>query len=1036
MHRFNLSEWAISRHTLMVFFMILVVVAGADSYFRLGQNEDPSFVVHSMVVRAYLPGASMEETTLQLTDRLEKKLEETPDLEYLKSYTLAGETTIFVNLLSGTPAERVPDDWYQVRKKVADLAHELPAETVGPFFDDEFGDVYGIIYAFTAGPGFTHRELKDCVERARREFVRVPDVEKVTIIGAQDEKCYVEYSPRALATLGVTRAQLVAALTRQNALTPSGVVDTGEERISVETSGAFMTAEDIANVGVYAGGRRVRVGDVATVTRACVDPPSIIFRRNGQDAIGLGVSMRSGGDVLQLERNMARAMERVQASLPVGMQVHQVSNQPTVVRMAVHDFTSTLFEAVVIVMVLSFLSLGLRAGAVVSLSIPFVLCLTFCGMRFWGIDLQRVSLGALIISLGMLVDDAVITIESMVARLELGWKLRDAACYAYTSTAFPMLTGTLITICGFIPIGLTESMAGEYCFSLFAVVAMALLFSWFVAVLFAPPLGMKALHEGYRSRVTGVRAVQRVFDAMLLAAVRHPVKTVAAALALFALSLAGMRLVPMQFFPPSERPELLVDMTLRQGVSIRATDGVARRLDAILAKDPDVDHWSTYVGRGAVRFYLPLDEQLPNTDFAQAVVITRGTEERGRVQRRLRQVLADEFPEVLARVTPMEMGPPVGWPVGYRVSGEDSAQVEVWARKAAAVMAASPDTRSISFNWIEQGRKLKVRVRQEEARRLGLSSSDIAQTVYAAVTGAAVTQIRDGIYLVDVVLRADRETRTDIAGLATLDVQLANGRSVPLGAVADVAWEQEAPLIWRRDRLPAITVQCDTADGVLPATVVARLRPEMDRLRADLPPGMRIADAGTVEETSKNLKAVFDALPIMAVLMLCALMVQMQNFRHLFLVVSVIPLGLAGVVGALLVTGSPMGYVALLGVVALVGIIARNSVILVHQIDMEIAAGLSTWDAVIQAARVRFRPIILTAVTTILGMYPIASASFWGPMAYAIMGGLAVATVLTLVFIPALYVLMCGVRENGGSGGPGAAGAAAAKEAAGEDGAG
>ncbi len=712
MHRFNLSEWAINHQALMMFFMILAVFAGVGSYFRLGQNEDPDFTVHAMVVKAYLPGASIEETSRQLTDRLEKKLEETPDLDYLKSYTLAGETTIFVNLLSSTPANRVEDDWYQVRKKVADIAHELPSETVGPFFNDEFGDVYGIIYAFTAAPGFTHRELKDYAEDARRELVRVEDVEKVTTIGAQEEKYYVEYSPRALASLGISHPALMTALSRQNPLTPSGVVDTGAERVSVETSGAFMTAEDIANVSIYAGGRKVRVGDIATVTRGYIDPPETMFRCSGRDAIGVGVSMRKGGDVLQLEKNLIAAMQRIEAALPIGIDVHQVSNQPAVVRMAVHDFTRTLFEAVLIVLVLSFISLGLRAGAVVAFSIPFVLCLTFCGMKLWGIDLQRVSLGALIISLGLLVDDAMITIESMVSRLEKGWKLRPAACYACTATAFPMLTGTLVTICGFIPIGLTESMAGEYCFSLFAVVAMSLLISWVVAVLFAPLLGVKALYDGYQPRQAGVRKVHQAFDVMLLAAVHHPKKTVALSLLLFALSIFAMKLVPMQFFPPSERPELLVDMTLRQGVSISATDAAARRLDAILARDPDVDHWSTYVGRGAVRFYLPLDEQLPNTNFAQAVVITRGTGERARVQERLRKVFADEFPEVLARVAPMEMGPPVGWPVGYRVSGTDTVHVETCARKVAAVLASSPDTRSFNFNWIEQGRKLRVQVRQ------------------------------------------------------------------------------------------------------------------------------------------------------------------------------------------------------------------------------------------------------------------------------------------------------------------------------------
>ncbi len=1004
MQRFNLSKWAIEHHTLMAFFMILIFVSGIWSYFRLGQNEDPNFTIQTMVVKAYLPGASMEETTKQLTDRLEKKLQETPHLKYVKSYTLPGETTIYVTLKPSTSKNDVPDCWYQVRKKMGDIRHELPSETVGPFFNDEFGDVYGIIYAFTAD-GFTHRELKDYVENVRRELLRIQDVEKVTVIGAQAEKIYVEFSPHTLANLGISRSAIVSALAKQNALTPSGVADTGSERIVIETTGRFLDAKDIAGVNVHANGRSVRLGDIATVRKGLQDPPDNLFRCNGQDAIGLGISMSKGGDVLLLEKNMNRAMEQIRESLPLGIEVHLVSNQPSVVRMAVHDFMKTLFEAIVIVLGLSFLSLGLRAGTVVAFSIPFVLALTFVGMFIFNIDLQRVSLGALIISLGLLVDDAMITIESMVSRLEKGWKLKDAACYAYTATAFPMLTGTLVTIFGFIPIGLTKSMAGEYCFSLFAVVALSLLFSWFVAVLFAPALGMKVLYEGYKPKAAGSHKIQQWFTAMLHFAVSHPRKTVAITVAVFFLSLAGIRLIPMQFFPQSERPELLVDITLRQGMSIEATDKVSKRLDELLQKDKDVDHWSSYVGKGAERFYLPMDVQLPNTSYTQTVVITKDTEARARVQERLYKALGEEFPEVLLKVAPMEMGPPVGWPVGYRVTGPDIRTVEKYAREAAAVMRGYDGVKSISFNWMEQGRKLSVNVRQEEARRLGLSSSDIAQAVYSAISGATVTKVRDDIYLTDVVLRADAVSRKDIASIEMLDIQLPNGKSVPLGTVAQVEYVQEYPLVWRRDRLPAITVQADVTN-VTAATAVAQMKKDMDAIRARLPFGYHIDDAGTVEESATNIQAVVDTVPVMVLCILIVLMIQLQNFRYLFLVLSVAPLGLIGVVAGLLFTGSAMGYVALLGVVSLIGMIVRNSVILVHQIDLEKESGKDTMDAVIAASEVRFRPIMLTAVAAIMGMYPIASTSFWGPMAYAIMGGLAVATVLTLVFIPALYVLI------------------------------
>ncbi|MCR5563979.1 MAG: efflux RND transporter permease subunit [Desulfovibrio sp.] len=1007
----NLSEWAIRHGTLTWFLMTLVVIAGVFSYFRLGQDEDPPFTVKTMIVRAYLPGATIDETMLQLTDRLEKKLQETPDLDYLKSYTLPGETTVYVNLLSSTPKERVPDDWYQVRKKTRDAVSDLPKETVGPFFNDEFGDTYGIIYALT-GEGFTHRELKDCAETVRGSLLRVRDVAKVTTIGVQDEKYYVEFSPHTLATLGVSRAAILNALSRQNALTPSGTIDTGREHILVESSGRFADVRDIEDITVYAGDRKIRLGDVAAVRRGLVDPPKPLFRVNGVPAIGIAVSMAKGGDVLRLGENVRTAMRRITASLPAGIDVRQVADQPQVVRQAVGEFKEALFEAVGIVLALSFLSLGLRAGTVVAFSIPLVLAVVFIGMRVAGIDLQRVSLGALIISLGLLVDDATITVESMVSRLESGWDRVRAATYAYTNTAFPMLTGTLVTVFGFIPIGLAKSTAGEYTFSLFAVVGMALLVSWLVAVLFAPPIGERLLKENAGEQGFGGAAQARAFRRALLGVMRYPKMTIAVTLAVFLLSLMALPLVPQQFFPASDRPELLVDLTLHQGVSIRATDGMARRLDAILAKDEDVDHWSTYVGRGAIRFYLPIDEHLPNDFFSQLVVVTRGEEARERVRARLEKTLDEDFPELTARISALELGPPVGWPVQYRLSGPDVDTVRREGEAVSRILAACPGVRKVNTNWGEKGRRIGIRVRQDEARRLGLSTSAVSQAIYSTVEGVSATQVRDDIYLIDVVLRADKAARTDPENLRTLDVPLPNGHSVPLGVLADVVAEQHYPLIWRRDREPTLTVQAETAEGVMPATVVKALEGEISLLERRLPEGCRIETGGTVEESAKSQASVMAAMPLMALLMLIVLMIQLENIRHLVLVLCVAPMGLIGVVGALLITRQPMGFVALLGVVALIGMIVRNSVILVHQIGVEKAGGLGDWDAVVAASVSRFRPIVLTAVTAICGMVPIAPTGFWGPMATAIMGGLLVATVLTLLFLPACYVLWFGIHEK------------------------
>jgi multidrug efflux pump subunit AcrB len=1008
----NLSDWALRHRALVWFFMAIIVLAGIFSYRNLGRNEDPAFTIKTMVVQASWPGATVAETIKQVTDRIERKLQETPDLDYILSYTIAGRTTVFVNLLGSTRSAEVPGIWYQVRKKIDDIRGTLPAGVVGPGFNDEFGDTYGILYAFTAD-GFTPRQLRDYVESVRSQLLAVPDVSKIDLFGAQDEKIYIEFSARQLAGLKLDRLALIAALQAQNAVTPAGVVQTADERILVQVTGGFHDEEDIRHVNFVVDGRIFRLSDIATVKRTYSDPPQPLYRFNGRPAIGLGIAMRSGGDVLALGRNVEAAMRHITAQLPVGVEPHPVAEQPRVVKAAVDDFMTALWEAIAIVLGVSFLSLGLRAGAVVACSIPLVLAAVFVVMEATQIDLQRVSLGALIIALGLLVDDAMITVEMMVTKLEEGLDRARAATFAYTSTAFPMLTGTLVTAAGFVPIGFAKSAAGEYTFSIFAVVSIALLISWVVAVVFAPLIGVTLLPATMPRRShTEPGPILRRFRALLTAAMRRRGLTIGATLALLLAAVLALKLVPQQFFPSSDRPELLVDLTLSRSASIYASASVTTRLEKLLKDDADIDHWTAYIGQGAVRFYLPLNVQLPNDFFSQLVIVTKSLKARERVRARLNRALSEQFPEVVARISALELGPPVGWPLQYRVSGPDPQKVSDIAYQAAAVVAGDQRTQAINFNWIEPMRTLRIRVNQDEARLLGVSSQALAQALNAVVTGVTVTQIRDDIYLIDVIARAGIDERVSPATLKTLAIPLPDGKSVPLLQLATVEYGLDWPLVWRRDRLATITVQADVVGAVLPATVIDALSTKMAALQATLPAGYTVTVGGTVEESTKSLKSVAAVLPFAGLLMLLILMVQLQSVSRLFLVLSVAPFGLIGVVLALLIARKPMGFVAILGIIALVGMIVRNSVILVDQIETEIAHGRRRWNAVIEATSHRFRPILLTAAAAVFGMIPIAPTVFWGPMAYAIMGGLAVATLLTLVFLPALYVAWFRIQEN------------------------
>ncbi len=1011
MTSFNLSAWALRHRSIIIYLMAISVVAGVMAFKNLGRAEDPTFVIKTMVVQANWPGATLEETFKQVTERLERKLQEVPKLDDLESYTRPGSTTIFVHLKGSATAAEVPDIWYHVRKSVGDIRHTLPQGIVGPFFNDEFGDTFGIIYGFTSD-GFTQRELRDYVEDARSELLHVPDVSKIEILGAQDERIFIEFSMRELASLGIDRAAVLAALQRQNIVQPSGEIRTGAENLAVRVSGAFSSEQDIANVNFVVNGRLIRLADIATIRRGFADPPQPMFRVNGQPAIGLAIAMRDGGDILAMGKNIDAAMNRIVANLPVGIEAHLVADQAVTVNNAIAEFMESLWQAVAIILVVSFIALGVRAGAIVALAIPLTLAIVFALMQVTGIDMQRISLGALIIALALMVDDAMTTTDATLTRLAAGDDKTTAASYAFKAYAAAMLAGTLVTVAGFVPVGFAASSAGEYTFTLFAVVAIALLVSWIVAVLFAPLLQTLILKAPPRDQVPDPDAppkgVMGLYRRLLIGCLKLRWATIAVTLGLFVLSVLALPLIPRQFFPSSDRPELLVDLASPQNASIYASEKVAEAFDTVLQGDADVDRWSTYVGRGAIRFYLPLDVQLPNDFFAQTVIVAKDVAGRDRLRTKLEKVLAEDFPQLVSRISPLELGPPVGWPVQYRVSGPNIETVRAIAFDLAAVVASNPKAEQINYNWIEPARQVRIVVNQDEARLLGLSTAQLAGVLNTVLSGAPVTQVRDDIYLVNVVARANDEERVSLDSLATLQVPLPGGRTVPLSQIATFEYGQDYPAIWRRNRVPTLTVQADVARGVLPESVVEALQPKIDALRKTLPAGYEIAVGGTVEESAASLASVVAVVPVMLLLMFTVLMFELKSFQRLIIVLSVAPLGLIGVVAALLASGRPLGFVAILGVLALIGMITKNAVILIGQIEADRAAGKKVWDAVVHASSTRFRPIMLTAVSTVLGMIPIAPTVFWGPMAFAIMGGLLVGTLLTLIFLPALYVAWFG----------------------------
>ncbi len=913
MTRFNLSEWALGHRSFILFLMIASVIAGVLAYRKLGREEDPSFAIKTTVVVAVWPGATVGDTLDQVTDRIEKEIQQIDSLDYTRSYTVPGRTTIFVQFKDTTDPKKLPDLFYQVRKHINDIRATFPETLQGISFDDGFGDVFGNVYAFTSD-GLSMRQLRDYVEGVRNAVLHVHDIGKIELIGTQDEAIYLDISARKLAGLKIDIVSLIKTLQAQNAVAPSGVIQAGAEQVSVRVGGKFVSQESLKAINLRVNDQFFRLSDVADIRRGYVDPPQPTFRFNGQPAIGLAIAMRKGGNLLNFGDELKAKMREVEATLPIGVGLHLVSDQPRVVEKAVGGFTEALIEAIAIVLLVSFLSLGVRAGLVVSISIPLVLAVTFIALYVWGISLQRISLGALIIALGLLVDDAMITVEMMVARLEAGDTKTAAATFAYMSTAFPMLTGTLVTITGFLPIGFNASVAGEYTFSLFVVIAIALLISWIVAVLFAPLVGVAMLPETLRQHAERPRRLMTLFRTMLVVAMRWRWITICTTLAALGLSIFGARYVQQQFFPSSDRPEILVDMTLPQTSSIDETSRQMARFEERLKDDPDVGQWSSYVGQGAIRFYLSLDQQLENAFFGQIVIEAKSLEARNRLIPKLQQFGRDRFVGIDIFVHTLEIGPPVGRPIQYRLSGPDLQSVRERALSLADVISANPHVGVPTFDWNEPGEVLRVEILQDKARALGITSQDIANFLNGVVGGTTITQVRDSIYLVNVVGRSQAVDRHSLDTLQTLQVGLANGRIVPLLAFARVTYDIEQPIVWRRDRLPTITVRASVLDETQPATVVDQLKPSISAFTKALPAGFGLATGGAVEENAKSQGPIAAVVPIMLLVMAFLLMVQLQSFGKLALVVSVAPLGLIGVVAALLTFGAPLGFVALLGV--------------------------------------------------------------------------------------------------------------------------
>ncbi|MEN4558826.1 efflux RND transporter permease subunit [Pantoea agglomerans] len=1002
---FNLSGWALAHQQLVIFFMLLVMAAGVLSYEHLSRNEDPAFTIKTAVISAQWPGADVNTTVQLLTDVLEQKVQEIPSLDAVESETRAGQTVIYVNLRDDTPPSQVAGIWYQLRKKMQDVAPSLPQGVQGPAVNDEFDDTFGTIYGFTA-EGFTARELRDRVDNLRRNLASLPDIGKTSLLGVQEQQVVIAFSPRKLNGMGFDLQQVSDAIKAQNDVVPAGSLRTDRENIALRVSGTLTSVENLRAITLHIGERFIPLTDLATISLQPAEPPAPTFRVNGVPAIGLAISMAGSGNMLDFGQQLSQRMQMLAGQLPHGITMTRVADQSSVVKNAVSGFVRILGEAVVIVLAVSFVSLGLRAGLVVAAAIPLVLAMTFTGMLMAGIGLQRISLGALIIALGLLVDDAMITVEAMVARLEAGDSKWQAATYAFKTTAFPMLTGTLVMIAGFIPVGFAASSAGEYCYSLFVVITLALLCSWVVAVIFSPLTGCWLLSARHIKADKPPGVLTRSYHRLLEVILRHRLVTIGTAMAVLLVSLYATTFMQGEFFPASDRPELLVSLTLPASAAQAETTRRTAQLEQMLRNDRDVANYTSYVGSGAIRFYLPMDVLLDNENIAQLVVVAKDLAARDRLRSRLEQKLAVDFSDITTRVSPLELGPPVGWPLKYRITGPDNARVRQAADRLAALIARSPLTREVNLTAGEPERVMTLAVNQTAARAAGLSSETIATALNTLMSGSVVTTLRDRNRLIDVVLRSNDPERQDTDTLAGLMITNASGQKIPLRQVATLNWGVDDPVIWRRQRLAYITVQTDIAPGQRAEQVSQQLAPAVAALRASLPAGYGIEEGGVAAESDKGNGSVFALLPVTICVMLVLLMIQLQRFSGMLLALSMAPFGLPGIVSAMLPAGTPLGFVALLGIIALAGIIIRNAVIMISEVDANSRAGLSAGEAIRQAAHHRARPILLTACAAILGMIPIAHQVFWGPMALAIIGGLISGTLVTLTVLPAALSLL------------------------------
>jgi len=1017
--RFNLSAWALRHQALVVFLIAMATIFGVLAYTRLAQSEDPPFTFRVMVIQTFWPGATARQVQEQVTDKIAKKLQEMPSTDFMRSYSRPGESLLFFSMKDSAPAKEVPEEWYQIRKKVGDIVYTLPQGVQGPFFNDEFGDVFTNIYTLE-GDGFSPAQLHDYADSLRTVLLRVPGVAKVNYFGDQDERVYVEISNTQLTRLGISPQQIAQAIDGQNAVAPAGTMNTPNDRVFVRPSGQITDMAALADTLIRVNGRSFRLGDIATIKRGYIDPPATQMRSGEKPVLGIGITMQPGQDVVRLGKALDAQVAQLRTQLPAGLVLNEVSSMPRAVSKSVDDFLEAVAEAVVIVLIVSLVSLGLRTGMVVVISIPVVLAVTALFMYLFDIGLHKVSLGTLILALGLLVDDAIIAVEMMAVKLEQGWNRSRAAAYAYTSTAFPMLTGTLVTVAGFLPIALAKSSTGEYTRSIFEVSAIALIASWFAAVVLIPLLGYKLLPERKREAHHAHDHEHDIYNTKFYTRLRgwlawcieRRFVVLGFTLVLFVIAMACFSLVPQQFFPSSDRSELLVDVRLQEGASFEATLRETKRLEKVLEGRPEIDHVVNFVGTGAPRFYLPLDQQLPQPNFAQFVISVKSVEDREKLASWLGPVLREQFSSIRTRLSRLENGPPVGYPVQFRVSGDDLPTVRGIAEKVFAEMRNDSGTTNVQYDWDEPSeRSVRFEIDQKKARELGVTSQDVSNFLAMQFTGYTVTQYRLRDKLISVDLRAPQRERVDPAKLATLAMPTPNG-PVPLGTIGHVVNDLEYGVIWERDRQPTITVQSDVRAGAQGIDVTHAIEKKLDTLRASLPVGYRIEVGGPVEESGKGQTSINAQMPIMAIVVLTLLMIQLQSFARVMMVVLTAPLGLIGVVIALLLFNKPFGFVAMLGVIAMFGIIMRNSVILVDQIEQDIAAGHPRFDAIVGATVRRFRPITLTAAAAVLALIPLLRSNFFGPMATALMGGITSATVLTLFYLPALYAASFKVKRH------------------------